>query len=82
MFFSEHIYTPTSKNGLEGDLNPNPKRIMPTTTQTLPTPTPMLKKHTKNNQNQHVFQLMQKYKITTMHNQQKAMSSNVMQNKM
>ncbi len=44
MFFSEHIYTPTSKNGLEGDLNPNPKRMMPTETQTLPTPTPMLKK--------------------------------------
>jgi hypothetical protein len=38
--------------------------------------------HTKNNHNQHVFHLMQKYRITIMHNQQKAMSPNVMQNKM
>jgi hypothetical protein len=54
---------------------------MPTTTQTLPTPTPMLKKIQKTTKI-NVFQFMQKYKITTVHNQQKAMSSNVMQNKM
>jgi len=42
MFFSKHIYTHTLKNGLEGDLNPNPKGILPIAAQALLTPTPML----------------------------------------
>jgi hypothetical protein len=43
MFISKHIYTHTCKNGDEGDLNPNRKKILPITSQALLTPTPMLK---------------------------------------
>jgi hypothetical protein len=80
MFFSKHIYTHTCKKGLERDLNPNPKQIFPTITQALITPTPMLEniqKTTKIN----MFQLIHEYNITTVHNQQKVVPSNVMQKK-
>jgi hypothetical protein len=64
MFFYKHIYTHTCKNGLEGDLNSNPKGILPTAIQALPTTTPMLKNIPKTNHNQHVSHLMHEYKIT------------------
>jgi hypothetical protein len=61
-------------------LNPNPKGILPIVTQALITPTPMLENIQKTTRI-NMSQLMHEYKITMVHNQQKVVPSNVMQNK-
>jgi hypothetical protein len=80
MFFFKHIYTHTYKKRLEKDLNPNPKGILPIVTQALITPTPMLENIQKTTRI-NMSQLMHEYKINIVHNQQKVVPSNVMQNK-